>query len=151
MSTIKVDTITDGAGTGAPTFSQGATVTGTLAATTLTGTLASSNLTGALPAIDGSALTGVGASTTYGAVGTYVAGYVNAGLGVAVDNNDTTAGSNILMYDSAIGLQGNNFSNGNQGSSSTTSAGLTGTWRCMAGFKNNSATYFWGSLWVRIS
>ena len=61
MSTIKVDTITDGAGTGAPTFSQGATVTGTLAATTLTGTLASSSLTGALPAIDGSALTGLSA------------------------------------------------------------------------------------------
>lgn len=51
MSTIKVDTITDGAGTGAPTFSQGATVTGTLAATTLTG--------------DGSGLTGVGGSLQY--------------------------------------------------------------------------------------
>lgn len=38
MSTIKVDTITDEAGTGAPTFSQGAAVTGNLTATNLTAT-----------------------------------------------------------------------------------------------------------------
>ena len=135
MSTIKVDTITDGAGTGAPTFSQGATVTGTLAATTLTG--------------DGSALTGVSASTTYGAVGTYVAGYVNAGSGVFVDNNDTTAGSNILKY-SGSGTYGHNFY-GSWSINDTTSAGLTGTWRCMAGFKNFNTSGLWGSLWVRIS
>ena len=42
------------------TTSTGVSVTGTCAATTLSGSLASSNLTGALPAIDGSALTGVG-------------------------------------------------------------------------------------------
>ena len=42
------------------TTSTGVSITGTCAATTLSGSLASSNLTGALPAIDGSALTGVG-------------------------------------------------------------------------------------------
>lgn len=66
MSTIKVDTITDEAGTGAPNFPQGATGV----ATTAQGALADSaiqpgdnltagDLTGALPAIDGSALTGI--------------------------------------------------------------------------------------------
>tara|TARA_R100001460_G_scaffold29336_1_gene58350 strand:- start:1798 stop:2406 length:609 start_codon:yes stop_codon:yes gene_type:complete len=44
------------------TTSTGVSVTGTCAATTLSGSLASSNLTGALPAIDGSALTGLSAS-----------------------------------------------------------------------------------------
>ena len=40
MSTIKVDTITDEAGTGAPNFSTGASVTGTMTATTVvTGTM----------------------------------------------------------------------------------------------------------------
>ncbi len=44
------------------TTATGVSVTGTCAATTLSGSLASSNLTGALPAIDGSALTGLSAS-----------------------------------------------------------------------------------------
>lgn len=38
MSTIKVDTITDEDGTGAPNFSTGASVTGTITATTVTAT-----------------------------------------------------------------------------------------------------------------
>ena len=42
MSTIKVDTIVDEAGSGAPNFSQGATVTGTLSATTLSATTVTS-------------------------------------------------------------------------------------------------------------
>ena len=44
------------------TSSTGVTITGTCTADTLSGSLASSNLTGALPAIDGSALTGVSAT-----------------------------------------------------------------------------------------
>jgi len=57
MSTMKVNNITNEAGTGGPTFSQGLTITGTLAATAFDGALAASNLTGALPAISGAALT----------------------------------------------------------------------------------------------
>ena len=45
------------------TTSTGVDITGTCAATTLSGSLASSNLTGALPALDGSALTGVADTT----------------------------------------------------------------------------------------
>ncbi len=45
------------------TTSTGVSITGTCTATTLSGSLASSNLTGALPALDGSALTGVADTT----------------------------------------------------------------------------------------
>ena len=54
MSTINVDSISDAAGTGSPSFPNGISGNGS-AMTNLT----SANLTGALPAIDGSALTGV--------------------------------------------------------------------------------------------
>lgn len=49
MSKIKVDEIVDEAGTGAPSFPNG---------------IPAADLTGALPAMDGSALTGVGGATT---------------------------------------------------------------------------------------
>ena len=52
----------------------GSTITapaGAIDAADLTGDLDASLLTGTLPALDGSALTGVGGSTTLGAVGTY--------------------------------------------------------------------------------
>ncbi len=54
---IRADNITNKAGTGAPTFNNGAVVTGVGTATSFSGTVASSNLSGALPALDGSALT----------------------------------------------------------------------------------------------
>ena len=57
MSTIKVDTITDEAGTGAPTFSQGAAVTGNLS---VTGTISGS----------GAGLTGVDAFKPVAVTGT---------------------------------------------------------------------------------
>ena len=49
------------------TSATGVSITGTCTATTFSGSLASSNLTGALPAIDGSALTGItsGVSVTF--------------------------------------------------------------------------------------
>ena len=56
MSTIKVDTITDEAGSGAPDFPNG--MTGSAASLTA---IPAAQLTGTLPAIDGSALTGVDA------------------------------------------------------------------------------------------
>ena len=65
MSRIRANTITNKAATGAPTFSNGAVVTGVCTATTFSGSGASltslpaGNLTGALPAISGASLTGV--------------------------------------------------------------------------------------------
>ena len=84
MSRIRANTITNKAATGAPTFSNGAVVTGVCTATSFSGsganltsipagnltgtvadarisTLTASKLTGALPAISGANLTGVGA------------------------------------------------------------------------------------------
>ena len=62
MSTIKVDTITDEAGTGAPTFSQGAVVTGNLSAT---GTIAGGVFSGS-----GAGLTGIDAFKPVAVTGT---------------------------------------------------------------------------------
>lgn len=56
MSTIRVDTITDEAGTGAPNFSTGASVTGTMTATTVKPTVYQetyvANSTGATTTLD---------------------------------------------------------------------------------------------------
>ena len=60
------------------TSSTGVTITGTCTADTLSGSLASSNLTGALPAIDGSALTGISSGVTSDAQFNTVGG-TNAG------------------------------------------------------------------------
>ena len=71
MSRIRANTITNKAATGAPTFSNGAVVTGVCTATTFSGSGASltslpaGNLTGTLPAISGANLTGISAGITH--------------------------------------------------------------------------------------
>ena len=70
MSRIRANTITNKAATGAPTFSNGAVVTGVCTATTFSGSGASltslpaGNLTGTLPAISGANLTGIAGGVT---------------------------------------------------------------------------------------
>ena len=101
---------------------------------------------------DGSGLTGVGASTTFGAVGTYVYGMVK----------QTTALQNTTYSGSAVWLGGNGggdssadyFGAGSQfgGSWGPSTSVLTGTWRYMsrqAGTNNNSDRCF--GIFVRIS
>ena len=67
MSRIRANTITNKAATGAPTFSNGAVVTGVCTATSFSGSganltsLPAGQLTGALPAISGANLTGISA------------------------------------------------------------------------------------------
>ena len=67
MSRIRANTITNKAATGAPTFSNGANVTGVCTATSFSGSganltsLPAGQLTGALPAISGANLTGISA------------------------------------------------------------------------------------------
>ena len=71
MSRIRANTITNKAATGAPTFSNGAVVSGVCTATTFSGSGASltslpaGNLTGTLPAISGANLTGISAGITH--------------------------------------------------------------------------------------
>ena len=103
---------------------------------------------------DGANLTGVGGSTAYGAVGTYVI----AGRVVPNDTLQTGgytfAGSSLKAHQ-ATGTYPNAYAfNNAYHSSVTTSAGLSGTWRLMAPRMRINSTdtgRTMGSLWVRIS
>lgn len=161
MSTIKVDTITDEAGSGAPDFPNGMTgngsaltgiataAQGTLADTALqaASSLTAANLTGALPAIDGSALTGVGGSTTTGDVGTYA--YLIATTGnIGVTPATSYAGSG-LRYAAQSTNSITSSSGYNVGH--TYSSGPSGTWRAMGGRTTTGTYTYVATLYVRIS
>ena len=90
MSTILVDSISDTAGTGSPSFPNGISGNGS-ALTSLT----SANLTGALPAIDGSALTSLTSANLTGAL-------------PAIDGSALT-GVGGLQFISSIDLSGEQF------------------------------------------
>ena len=105
MSIINVDSISDAAGTGSPSFPNGISGNGS-ALTSLT----SANLTGALPAIDGSALTSLTSANLTGALpaidGSALTGLSSGSL-VFISStdlaNDATAeftGFNSALYDS---------------------------------------------------
>ena len=96
---------------------------------------------------DGSNLTGVGASTTNGAVGTYALLWRPS----STTNNwgDTIAGSNLRVANTFHNGAHNNFGYG--------STSVSGTWRCMGdtGTYNGGSTSneIWlnSTVWVRIS
>ena len=96
---------------------------------------------------DGSNLTGVGASTTNGAVGTYALLWRPS----SSTNNwgDTLAGSNLRVANTFANGAHNNFGYG--------STSVSGTWRCMGdtGTYNGGSTSneIWlnSTVWVRIS
>lgn len=105
--------------------------------------LASSKLTGALPAIDGSALTGVGGSTTAGDVGTYAFLSEQGNGQPDRDFGDTLAGSSLTL---ASASTYSTFIWNN------TNIAVSGTWRLMgdypsAIYQRNNTT----AVWVRIS
>jgi hypothetical protein len=115
------------------TSATGVTVTGTVAATAVTG--------------DGSGLTGVGGSTTYGAVGTYSMTYD--------DNNNFVEGSTIAganIYPMGF-ISGSSMAGVDLASSVYLTRGgtaLSGTWRRMCR-SNYGDTDFHGGICVRIS
>jgi hypothetical protein len=160
MSTIKVDTITDEAGSGAPDFPNGMTgngssltglatsAQGALAATALqsSSSLAAANLTGALPAIDGSALTGVGASTTFGAVGTHIWGRPAN----STDYNLNVTASSLFAITSNIDAYGGQGFYDNGWNQSPNQTSVSGTWRHLGGAGAANGKGMPG-LWVRIS
>jgi len=96
---------------------------------------------------DGSNLTGVGGSTTAGAVGTYA--WAAFGTNQEdLDFGETKAGSNL--YPVAVGYDGHT------GNSTATALGghngaLSGTWRCMGDASNPPYNRMGGTLWVRVS
>jgi hypothetical protein len=99
------------------TSATGVTVTGTVAATAYTG--------------DGSALTGVG-STTYGAVGTYVFGYIG---GVGITESQTYSGS-VIYPAGLFSIYLTSSDNSSTGETARGGTALSGTWRVMG--RNNS-------------
>ena len=117
--------------------------------------LTSANLTGALPAIDGSALTGVGSSTTYGAVGTYVLGRRQTSVFNQVEFLPASTYAGSSLYPAGISATTSNT----QGTYNTTqiyngdinsrATALSGTWRAM-GEVNHDDTFNPMTLFVRI-
>ena len=107
---------------------------GALDASNLTGDIDASQLTGALPAIDGSALTGIDTAppTAFDAVGTY-AGLRSTGAGAVASAGDTFSGS--ALWTARIG------------STITDSVTVSGTWRYMQ-YTNADSN---GGLYVRIA
>ena len=135
MSRIRANTITNKAATGAPTFSNGAVVTGVCTATSFSGsganltsipagnltgtvadarisTLTASKLTGALPAISGANLTGVGAgkllkihSATTGTT-VNVTTPTRADTGLTVTFTPEALGSTFFVLAQQFGLNG---------------------------------------------
>ena len=121
------------------TTSSGIAVTGTVAATSYTG--------------DGSGLTGVGGSTTYGDVGTYVVAYVSV-------QNTTVTGGQTFAGSALRGVTRSNSStsyiapfNELEVNTYTQSMGFSGTWRIMQHKSKSTFTnqYYAAALLVRIS
>lgn len=121
------------------------------------GPLDASNLTGALPAIDGSALTGISTTPTTEQVLTATAGLTAGGVGTYVFAHyvgytyfgSTYAGSSI--YPAAMrgmnGITGNgSFASMYMGSNT---AAQSGTWRCLGGYQTYDTEQI--TLFVRIA
>ena len=95
MSRIRANTITNKAATGAPTFSNGAVVTGVCTATSFSGSganltsLPAGQLTGALPAISGANLTGISA------------GLFSSYAIITHEKSNNTHGSSLATHDYA--------------------------------------------------
>jgi hypothetical protein len=97
---------------------------------------------------NGSNLTGVGGSTAYGAVGTYIVGRSTSTSTMAAGS--TRAGSGIR----SMGHSWRNFGgNLTEGTGNNTAGGnLSGTWRIMADTSTGlTSGHYPGGIWVRIS
>ncbi len=125
-------------------------ITGTVTATDFEGdgsaltSIASSNLSGALPAVDGSALTGIDVAppTTYGAVGTYC--FVKRTGAGDLTANTTISGSSLRPMGMATRYSSMYTRERNQ-------ATLSGTWRIMGDARMYHTAYFSVTVVVRIS
>ena len=137
------------------------TLVGTDATQTLTNkSIASSQLTGALPAIDGSALTGLPAPTTAqvgtataglaaGAVGSYM--FARSSPATSASFGSTFAGSDLLPTSAIYSVTG-----ACAGVSMASGSTQSGTWRAMGEYdystpNGTSGSSFGATLWLRIS
>ena len=108
----------------------------------VTGTVTATSFAG-----DGSALTGVGPSTTTGAVGTYAFARVNQAINITPSGS--VAGSGLRFAGASTG-QSNSATTILTGTNPT-SPTLAGTWRSMSGHTVRSSSYYALGLFVRIS
>ena len=108
----------------------------------VTGTVTATSFAG-----DGSALTGVGPSTTTGAVGTYAFARVNQAINITPSGS--VAGSGLRFAGASTG-QSNSATTVLTGTNPT-SPTLAGTWRSMSGHTVRSSSYYALGLFVRIS
>jgi hypothetical protein len=172
MSTIKVDTITDEAGSGAPDFPNGMTgngssltglataAQGALANTALqsSSSLAAANLTGALPAIDGSALTSLTSGNLTGALPA-IDGSALTGVGASTDSYAVGTYALASAYSSSnhnIGntVAGSSLFSWQMYSSSNVSGGssTTGGQSVSGSFEGQGSTSFTGTWrWMSAS
>lgn len=119
----------------------GSQLTGTVAGSLLTGTVASSLLTGALPAIDGSALTGLPAPTS-AQVGTATAGLAyNAvgSYGFFMWNGATQQAPGTTVAGSSL-YPANAFTQSGTAGYATVFGQPSGTWRLMGQTGYNNGT-----------
>jgi len=110
--------------------------------------LNAANLTGTLPAIDGSALTGVGASTDTGAVGTY-AYLLHKTRDRGIIQGSTHAGSSMVYSGQSTNsvTSASGYSVGHGSGCATAS----GTWRAMGSRGSATGYDYFATLFVRIS
>ena len=117
MSRIRANTITNKAATGAPTFSNGAVVTGVCTATSFAGSganltsLPAGQLTGALPAISGANLTGISAGlfSSY-AIITHEKSNNTHGSSLSTGNYlDRELNTEVADPDGIVSISGNQF------------------------------------------
>lgn len=110
-----------------------------------------SNIAGGLKTINSTSILGsgnieAGTSTTYAAVGTYTGACLLQSQTYA--GGSTISGSSLWHYTGSASNQFERFAS----TTNFSSAGLSGTWRCMAPFQTSGTTgYGGGTLWIRIS
>lgn len=112
-----------------------------------------SSSVGGLKTVNGNSLIGsgnisAGASTTYGAVGTYYGGHRTVSTNVTYNGGSTISGSSLRKVSSGNTRDG---LTGQKSSSQVSSAGLSGTWRQMTGAIRLDYNGALPGLFVRIS
>jgi hypothetical protein len=147
-----------------PSNDASALTTGTLDEARIA-SLSASKLTGSLPAIDGSALTGVGGvaslngetgaitNTSFQAIGSYISGRPKSVGGYAAN---ATASGLWQVSNGEYNSYWNNWANVWDGTSNAIAASppsaVSGTWRAMTGCGYVSSQYkSYCTIWVRIS
>ena len=110
--------------------------------------LTSGNLTGALPAIDGSALTGIATTPTSAQVGTATAGLSDGDVGTYAALAQPSK-SNLRVTGST--LAGSSLRYTGFGGDVSDNAYPAGTWRIMGRIPSVTSTEANASIWLRIS